>query len=877
MAIPTYFDFDLLIEKIPRKYQARVLSSPSGQASAMFGPPLTGMELENFYLKVGRPRKGIRRIDSSEMEAAKKVGGRLFESIIKDDIYNCFYASLIHAQNEGKGLRIKLRLSAPELNELPWEYLYNSSTRNFLSLSVGTPIVRYIDLPHPPKALEVTPPLRMLAMISSPTDYPFLDTQIEWEKLQKAVNKLTQKGLLKLEKTEKATLTVLQRHLRQNEYHIFHFIGHGGFDHQQEDGVLVFEDENRRGRILSGQYLGTILHNHPSLRLVVLNACEGARTTREDPFSGTAQSLVQQGIPAIVAMQFEITDQAAIIFAEEFYSALADGYPLDAALSETRTAIFATGNDIEWGTPVCFTRAPNGNIFSIEQPSKISHRYSQFNEKNLEEIYFAGLRAYIVKDWEKATSLFEEIFEVNQNYEDVLTKLEEIRQIQATEQNLRDLYKQGLRATASNSLLEAKELFEKIQKIRHGYLDTEQLLQNLQAHSSTSENGTPQSSSEKHPVSKSSIQNIEPVLFDSLPSTISVETEGGISTPILYKGTSLPVHKKEVYSTASDNQAAVDIHLVWGENRRAKDNVSLGRFQLDKISPQPKGMPKVEIQFEVSRNLSLIVTARDKVTDNKKSFSVIELAAIDAPPTIDPLPEELNKGTGSTTDLFNTSNDFSDMFRTLFGSTPDVKTTTPMKGSDIQLPITLTFNEAALGIEKPIEFSRNEVCSNCQGSGKVSNLRCFSCSGTGRRVAKLSKRVLIPAGVDSGTQIRLVDQGDQGLYGGSNGHLFLILNVAAHPLFQRVDFNLLLTYPVSINFANQGGTLQVPTLIKGENLKLMISKNTHNQQEYRIKGKGIAHLREKKKGDMIIRIETYNPREIAEDTKNQLRLIKQYL
>jgi len=110
--------------------------------------------------------------------------------------------------------------------------------------------------------------------------------------------------------------------------------------------------------------LGTILHDHRSLRLVVLNACEGSRSSRSDPFAGVAQTLVQQGVPAVIAMQFEITDEAAITFAEEFYAATADGYPVDAALSASRKAIFAAGNDIEWGTPVLYLRAPNGQIFT---------------------------------------------------------------------------------------------------------------------------------------------------------------------------------------------------------------------------------------------------------------------------------------------------------------------------------------------------------------------------------------------------------------------------------------------------------------------------------------------------------------------------------
>ena len=147
-------------------------------------------------------------------------------------------------------------------------------------------------------------------------------------------------------------LASLLPRLQRGEYHIFHFIGHGGFDQQAQDGVLILEGSKRRGRPVSGQDLGTLLRDHRPMRLAVLNACEGARTSSTDPFAGTAQSLIQQGVPAVIAMQFEITDEAAITFANAFYGAVAGGYPVDAGLAEARKAIFAQGNSLEWGTPV---------------------------------------------------------------------------------------------------------------------------------------------------------------------------------------------------------------------------------------------------------------------------------------------------------------------------------------------------------------------------------------------------------------------------------------------------------------------------------------------------------------------------------------------
>ncbi len=162
------------------------------------------------------------------------------------------------------------------------------------------------------------------------------------------------------------SLESLQHRLRRESYHIFHFIGHGEFDQALQEGVLILESENKRGHKVDSQFLGMLLHDHESLRVAILNACEGARTSRTDPFSGSAQSLVQQGIPAVIAMQFEIANDVAGRFAHEFYGALADGYPIDASLTEARKSIFAAGREVEWGTPVLYLRAPDGRIFDID-------------------------------------------------------------------------------------------------------------------------------------------------------------------------------------------------------------------------------------------------------------------------------------------------------------------------------------------------------------------------------------------------------------------------------------------------------------------------------------------------------------------------------
>lgn len=180
-----YLDFDLLIQCADTRYCVQVISSPAGQASVDFSLPFSELELENFLLRIGRTRRGIRRIGSPEMEAAKTIGRRLFETVFGGEVRGCFRSSLDEASRQEAGLRIRLRLvNVPELADLPWEYLYNPALNRFLCLSIDTPVVRYLDLPERIRPLEVKPPIKVLVMISSPSDYARLDVEREWAKLQ---------------------------------------------------------------------------------------------------------------------------------------------------------------------------------------------------------------------------------------------------------------------------------------------------------------------------------------------------------------------------------------------------------------------------------------------------------------------------------------------------------------------------------------------------------------------------------------------------------------------------------------------------------------------------------------------------------------------
>ena len=364
----TYRDFDLQVERTGTGLRARVLSSPAGTGEEEFTLPLSDVQLENFLLRVGRRRPAVRRAESSELQAAKAFGGALFESLFKGEVESRLRKSIEETRRLSQGLRIRLRLGDASLADLPWEYLYSSAVNRFTALSIQTPLVRYIDLPDPIGPITVTPPIRVLVMISSPTDYPRLDVEGEWRRLNESLTKLVASSQLAIDRLDDATLPALQKQLRRASYHIFHFIGHGEFDQSAQEGVLILNDDDNRGHRVGSQFLGMLLHDHQSLRVAVLNACEGARTSIQDRFAGSAQTLVQQGIPAVIAMQFEIEDEVAATFAQEFYGALSDGYPIDAAVTEARKAIFAAGHDVQWATPVLYLRAPDGRIFDMQRP-----------------------------------------------------------------------------------------------------------------------------------------------------------------------------------------------------------------------------------------------------------------------------------------------------------------------------------------------------------------------------------------------------------------------------------------------------------------------------------------------------------------------------
>ncbi|MGA2481885.1 MAG: TonB family protein [Candidatus Acidiferrales bacterium] len=363
-----YDDFDLQIEPAGRKYRVRLLNAPTGQATAEFALPFTDVEVSNFLNRIGQVRRTMRRVDAPELGAAKEFGGKLFNAVFSGEMFAQLRGSMERAIDSDRGLRLRLRLTdVPALADLPWEFLYDANQNQFLTISSETPLVRFLDLPQRIAPLRVSLPLRVLVVIAGPRNLKRLDVEGEWQRVTESLGELSGSGQLELERLPSATLDALRLCARGAPFHILHFIGHGGFDIVAQDGVLQFEDESGMSYPVRGEMLGMLLHDHRSLRLAVLNACEGARSSRQDPFSGVAQSLLQQRVPAVIAMQFEISDAAAKVFAQEFYHAVAEGNPVDAALSESRKALFKEEFGQEWAIPVLYMRAQEGVLFELQR------------------------------------------------------------------------------------------------------------------------------------------------------------------------------------------------------------------------------------------------------------------------------------------------------------------------------------------------------------------------------------------------------------------------------------------------------------------------------------------------------------------------------
>jgi molecular chaperone DnaJ len=228
------------------------------------------------------------------------------------------------------------------------------------------------------------------------------------------------------------------------------------------------------------------------------------------------------------------------------------------------------------------------------------------------------------------------------------------------------------------------------------------------------------------------------------------------------------------------------------------------------------------------------------------------------------------------------------------------------RGADLRYNLELTFEEAAFGTEVSVKiprpkrcdvcegtgskdkhvrqcptcggsgelrhtqgfFSVSRPCGTCGGAGSVATAPCTKCRGAGRLESETTLSVKIPAGVDSGTRIRLVGEGEPGEHGGPAGDLYVVAHVKEHSIFVREDAEVLCEVPISFAQAALGAHIEVPTL-EGK-MKMRVPSGTQSGKVFRLKGKGIAHLHGGGKGDQHVRVVVETPSDLSSEQRELL-------
>lgn len=403
-----YQDFVVLLDRDPKGQGilTRVIRSPAGEAEAPFINPVSPAELDRIWQAAFTARQEERSardlrprtsqaLDSWTAELSlERLGARLFKELIAGPVHNCWVHSMAAVRSTEKGLRLKLQLDLTDpllspLAELPWEYLFSMENGGFIGLQRKTPILRHMRLPMAAGSPPEAHPLRLLVVSSQPRSMSHLSLEDERGKISETLGTLSGVETLPLYNPDIETLRDV---LLQQKFHVFHFMGHGGFDSRSGQGVLYFADSHGDPVPVTGSLLASHLAGHDSLRLVFLNACDTARTHSGAPFAGVATALLRAGVPAVLAMQRPIRDGSALELSRTVYRRLALGDPIDAAVTEGRLAI-ARGHGalLEWGTPVLFSRVEDGRLFAPEPVSAASEPPSSPHPRRSAPLLLAGI------------------------------------------------------------------------------------------------------------------------------------------------------------------------------------------------------------------------------------------------------------------------------------------------------------------------------------------------------------------------------------------------------------------------------------------------------------------------------------------------------
>lgn len=210
--------------------------------------------------------------------------------------------------------------------------------------------------------------------------------------------------------------------------------------------------------------------------------------------------------------------------------------------------------------------------------------------------------------------------------------------------------------------------------------------------------------------------------------------------------------------------------------------------------------------------------------------------------------------------------DVDSIFGDLFAGARGRRTPAPRRGQDAEYPIEVTLEEAFSGSERTIILETQEPCPSCRGLGVLKNVPCPTCRGAGHAPSTRRLEVKIPAGVKTGSRIRLAGKGGAGEAGAPSGDLYLQVTVKPHTLFERHDDDLRVDVPVPLTVALLGGEVKVPGL-KGS-LALKIPPETQNGRSFKLAGQGMPHLGNATRGDLFASVKVVLPTRLTGEEKD---------
>jgi hypothetical protein len=296
------------------------------------------------------------------------TGALLYTALWRDQVRDLWLRA--RADLEGgvcAGLRVRLSLSPGPVAALPWEALYDTDRGAVFAAGTAITLVRVVNLLRyvgTPRPLGARLPLRVMAAIpEDPTGQ--VDAEGEWVRLQAALAPLRDGGIRLVRLGGRFSVWDLRRRLEQEQADVLHLVTHG-----RPDGVLLWQDGE--AQLVPSAALRVALDGLASLRLLLLLACSTAQAVDPSPLASLGAQLLQTGAPAVVAMQYDVSVDAAAVFSEQFYQQLVAGRcagQVDVAVNVGRSALYVRDADhFAYGAPVLWLNAADGRIFTPDRP-----------------------------------------------------------------------------------------------------------------------------------------------------------------------------------------------------------------------------------------------------------------------------------------------------------------------------------------------------------------------------------------------------------------------------------------------------------------------------------------------------------------------------